>query len=80
MTKRQEILKQHYCFPAMNLIELWPPNTHATKMADVFGVSRSTISAWRNEPRQLTIWQADKYAIKVGMHPSEIWTDWYDKQ
>ena len=64
----------------MKLIELWPPNTNAGIIAEALGVSRTTVSTWRNKGRALTIWQADKYAIKLGMHPQEIWTDWYDKQ
>ncbi len=64
----------------MRLIELWPHNTNAGIIAEVLGVSRTTVSGWRNKGRGLTIWQADKYAIKLGMHPQQIWTDWYDKQ
>ncbi len=62
------------------MIEQWPPNTSAKLIAEVLGVSRITISQWRNKNRGLSIWQADKYAIKLGMHPQQIWTDWYDKQ
>jgi hypothetical protein len=78
-TKEQS--KKFFCYPAKKLIELWPPNTTASLLAEVFGVTRTTIVRWRNnEDAALTIWQADKYAIKIGMHPQEIWTDWYDKQ
>ena len=80
MTNKQQA-KKIWCFPTRTLIDLWPQNTNASLLADVFCVSRATISRWRNDPESgLTIWQADKYAIKLGMHPSEIWTDWYDKQ
>jgi hypothetical protein len=80
MTTREQA-KKFFCFPAKQLIKLWPPDTHASLLADVFGVSRGTIVRWRNEEdAAFTLWQADKYAIKIGMHPQEIWTDWYDKQ
>jgi lambda repressor-like predicted transcriptional regulator len=26
----------------------------------------------------LNQWEADRYAIKIGKHPSEIWPDWFD--
>jgi hypothetical protein len=25
----------------------------------------------------LTQWSADRYAVKLGMHPSEVWRDWF---
>lgn len=78
-TKEQS--KKFFCYPAKKLVELWPPNTTASLLAEVFGVTRTTIQRWKNDKESaLTIWQADKYAIKIGMHPQEIWTDWYDKQ
>ena len=78
-TKEQS--KKFFCYPAKKLVELWPPNTTASLLAEVFGVTRTTIQRWKNDKEAaLTIWQADKYAIKIGMHPQEIWTDWYDKQ
>jgi hypothetical protein len=77
----REQAKKHFRFPAKKLIDLWPPNTTASLLAEVFGVSRGTIVRWRNNPNaNLTIWQADEYAIKLKMHPQQIWTDWYDKQ
>ena len=80
MTTREQS-KKFFCYPAKKLVELWPPNTTASLLAEVFGVTRTTIQRWKNdEEAALTIWQADKYAIKIGMHPQEIWTDWYDKQ
>jgi hypothetical protein len=78
-TKQQA--KKFFCYPARKLVELWPPNTTASLLAEVFGVTRTTIQRWKYDiDAALTIWQADKYAIKIGMHPQEIWTDWYDKQ
>ena len=48
----------------------------------MFGVSRATIIRWRNRPEtaNLHIYQADRYACKIGIHPANIWLDWYEKQ
>jgi hypothetical protein len=44
-----------------------------------FGVHHTTIQRWRSKPDTLIIeWEADKYAVKVGMHPSELWDDWFN--
>ena len=79
MTTREQS-KAIYCFPTTRLLEQWPPNTSAKLIAEVFGVTRSTVQRWRTPNCGLSIWQADKYAIKLGLHPQQIWTDWYDKQ
>ena len=47
--------------------------------ATFFGVTRSTILRWRNPKTMLNQYDADHYAIKLGKHPSEIWTDWFDQ-
>jgi hypothetical protein len=49
-----------------------------TQIAIKFGVNRMSISRWRNPKTMLNQWEADRYAIKIGKHPSEIWSDWFD--
>ncbi len=26
----------------------------------------------------ITEWDADRYAVMMGKHPSELWNDWFD--
>lgn len=43
-------------------------------VAQVCGVSRTSVHRWRAEG--LTAWAADKAAIAIGLHPVIIWSDW----
>lgn len=45
--------------------------------ADLLGVSRGTIYGWLGKDFKFTIWQADRYACRIGEHPSVIWPDLY---
>jgi plasmid maintenance system antidote protein VapI len=75
MTRRQP---QQPKYPAYELIKIFPADTWASQLAETFKVSRETIRRWRNPKTTLTQWEADRYAIQIGKHPSEIWTNWFD--
>ena len=62
------------------LLAEWTTGTSAKLIAEVLGVERATICRWRNDKVNFDIWSADKYAIKLGKHPAQIWTNWYDRQ
>jgi len=64
-------------FSTANLIDTAGPGDNA-QLATRLGVTRSTISRWRNPRTTISIWQADTFAVKIGKHPSEIWSDWFD--
>ena len=66
-----------YIYPAVNLINLFPPDSHASFLAEQFGVGRATIVRWRNEGAMLNEHRADQYACKVGKHPFEVWPSWF---
>ena len=65
-------------YPAHQLIQLFPPDMWAHQIADACNVSRATVQRWRNPTTLLTQWQADRHAIQLGKHPSEIWANWFD--
>jgi lambda repressor-like predicted transcriptional regulator len=69
-------------FNAQNLLALYPKDKNNSFLADVFGVSRNTIITWLHRPEEanLNIFKADQYACRIGMHPANIWSDWYEKQ
>lgn len=65
--------------PVEPLLELLDPDN--TRAAVALGVNVDTIAAWRRGTRLATIhpYRADKYAITLGLHPSEIWGQaWWD--
>lgn len=43
-------------------------------LAAYLGVSRCTIQRWRTG-QQVDIWNADRHAIAIGLHPLNIWPD-----
>jgi DNA-binding transcriptional regulator YiaG len=61
-----------------NQLLQYHPNTSARQFARLFNVHPGTIERWRNPKTMLNQWEADRYAIMIGKHPSEIWADWFD--
>lgn len=80
MTSRREKAKNTWRFPAATLLAEWHSGTSAHLIAEVLGVDRASISRWRNADVNFDVWNADRYAVKLGKHPSQIWKDWYDSQ
>jgi len=76
--KRKMKKRLYYCFPASAILELFEDGTFAQTIADQVGLNRTTVQRWRNEKCLLSPYQADGIAIKLGKHPSAIWTNWFD--
>ena len=64
-------------YQALQLIQSTSTLSDTTN-ATIFGVHRSTVLRWRNPRTMLDQWEADRYAIAIGKHPSEIWPNWFD--
>ena len=65
-------------YPVAPLLRLFGDMT-SRQAEKQFGVHYSTINRWRTDPRiMITEWDADRYAILMGKHPSELWNDWFD--
>lgn len=45
----------------------------------VIGRSANTIAAWHNQEHFLSENQADIIAITIGLHPVDIWPNWFDE-
>ena len=52
----------------------WRDTEDAVRAA--LGVSRDTLRLWRKVPAMLTDEQADRYAVALGLHPSQVWPGW----
>ena len=65
-------------YPAANLLNTFSPDTNDIDMASMLGVSRSCVVRWRTRQSEFGEYQADEYAIKLGMHPFEVWHNWLD--
>ena len=68
-------------FSAQLLLDHYSTDTDALSLAQIFGVSRGTVCRWRNRPEEseLSAYQADKYACRIGVHPANIWQNWYSE-
>ena len=64
---------------AANLLNTFTPGTNDTDMASMLGVSRSCVVQWRTRRTEICEYRADKYAIKLGFHPFEVWNNWLDE-
>jgi transcriptional regulator with XRE-family HTH domain len=73
MNARQQVLPIK---PLLDLTELLSP----TDTASLCGVSRVTVYRWRRgESASIAVHDADRIAIRLGMHPAQLWgDDWWD--
>jgi hypothetical protein len=69
--------KGKYCYPTVKLLEEFG-NRPSSELAELFGVSRDTIHRWAKPDSTINQWDADRYAVKTGRHPGEIWENWFD--
>ena len=72
--KRRRRTKPRY--HTIELIPLLPENRK--RAAELLGVSRETINRWHNPKTTISEHQADRYAIRLGLHPGNIWPNWFD--
>ena len=45
-------------------------------IAALAGVARRTVTRWAHIG--IDLWTADRLACSVGMHPAELWADWFE--
>ena len=66
-------------YTVKELVDLFPKDLGAGAIADHFGVVRTTVNKWRNDPTMtISEYAADRYAISLGIHPAELWMSWVD--
>lgn len=62
------------------LLEVMGPDINAAEIAAVLYVSESTVRRWMRRPNtSLDPYKADVFAMRIGMHPFQVWDwDWVD--
>jgi hypothetical protein len=66
-------------YPTTPLLAETPPGINGIAiLASRLGVERGAIYRWKKHGITLTPYQADKYAIRLGHHPSHYWPTWFD--
>ena len=77
MKRRKRRKKRtYYCFPAKALLDQFEEGTWANVIAQALDVSRGTVQRWRAGGTNFTDIEADMYACRIGLHPSNIWSNW----
>lgn len=64
-------------FPAENLLRFFNEETDNRTKASALGVSPHIVWTWEANNIQINQWYADKYAVRLGLHPSAVWDDWF---
>jgi hypothetical protein len=67
-----------WCLPAKALLDQFEEGTWANIIAERLGTSRANIQRWREGTTNFDPYTADKYAIRLGKHPCQIWPEWFD--
>jgi hypothetical protein len=52
--------------------------TNITDAAQLIGRTARCLEMWRANEAMLSENQADMIAVRLGLHPSAIWPDWFD--
>ena len=64
-------------FPAREIIRMFSPETSTQRIAEAVGADWHTVTKWKSADIRINQWFADKYAVRIGVHPSAIWDDWF---
>jgi DNA invertase Pin-like site-specific DNA recombinase len=64
-------------FPARELVRRFDQNASVITIASALETKRSTVYKWFKNDTMITQWAADRYAVKLGLHPCEVWDDWF---
>ena len=65
-------------YQALKLLQILGNDVGAKRLGRMIGLHHTTIQRWRNPQTMLDQWDADRYAVQIGKHPSEIWPNWFD--
>jgi hypothetical protein len=65
-------------FPAKNLLRFFSDGTEDRTKASALGISPHVVWQWQENNININQWYADKYAVRIGLHPSAVWDDWFE--
>lgn len=65
-------------FEAIRILDLWSDDTSIRSIARQLGIERATIHRWKYKNIHISRWEADRLAIRAGVHPAEVWgSQWW---
>lgn len=59
--------------PADKLMQRFPEDMPNTVVAEMLGITRQRVFQLRKPDTMIRWFDADRYAIRLGLHPAEIW-------
>jgi len=67
-------------FDARILFDLFDEDSDDALIGEALGVGRTQVNKWRNNRNYLlTVYHADRIAIRIGTHPSLLWgRQWWE--
>ena len=74
MARKPRIVRR---YPARAILAKYP-DLNLKQVAHRFGIGYETLQRWNADGSMLSEWQADEVAVRGGVHPSEIWPNWFD--
>ena len=54
------------------------PHLTPTVLAARLDVDKGAVQQWFGKTHWLDQWQADRYATRLGLHPAQVWADWFE--
>lgn len=72
--------KCRFMFDPCILLRRFGPEMDTVALAERLGTDRTAVYRWLGGGIHWDPWQADRYAIRLGMHPAEVWgQQWWDE-
>lgn len=80
MTTTKRRVRTAATFDARKLLERFDPDTPATIIAARLGTNRGNVHRWlRGDSVNLSPYAADRYAVRIGLHPCAVWGEaWWE--
>lgn len=72
-------MAKQFVFSTRALLAKFPSHATAEIIGEVLGVKTSTIERWRWSICNLDYQRADEMAVRIGLHPCEIWQNWFEE-
>ena len=72
--------KVRYMFDPRTLLATFSPDTEVSTIAEALGCDRLQVYRWLSGTSRWDCWQADRHAIRIGLHPATVWgQQWWDE-
>jgi hypothetical protein len=65
-------------YPAVELLRFFDREMSSADIGDALGIDSTQVRRWRSRGITLSAFDADRYAMSIGLHPWMVWGDlWF---